>query len=35
MATTSQLAPRQVAAPVAEGPVVLADHLKAVEIAAS
>ena len=27
MATTSQLAPRQVAAPVAEGPVVLADHL--------
>ena len=27
MATTSQLAPRQVASPVAEGPVVLADHL--------
>jgi ABC-2 type transport system ATP-binding protein len=27
MATTFQLAPRQVAAPVAEGPVVLADHL--------
>ena len=27
MATTSTLAPRQVAAPVAEGPVVLADHL--------